>query len=270
MKNLYFVIAVAIFFSFPVLAQDNTLLKGKIKAESLEGAVHIINISQKTGTVNSSSGAFDIRVRENDTLLFSSIQFLKHTVPITSEIILKGFIEVELTEDINELSEVNISSTTLTGNLNTDLANIETVNDLPVNFSWDAVKNLRFRSDHNDPQEAPVNHAYMENQINGGAGSVNILGGLELLADLIGVKQKPKPATYTGPPERTSIQLRKRFDDDFFISSLGIREKDIGDFLFYLDDQKISEQLLSDKNGLALIELLIDHSDRYKTYKGGY
>lgn len=269
MEKLYFLIAVAIFFSFPVLAQENTLLKGKIKAESLEGSVHIINITQKTGTVNSSSGAFEIMVRENDTLLFSSIEFLKQEIPITSEIISKGFIGVELTEDINELSEVNLSNTTLTGNLNTDAANIETVNDLPVNFSWEAIKDTRFAADINDPQSAPVNHAYMENQIVAGGG-VDILGGLGLLADLFGIKKKPKPAAYSGPPKRTSLQVRKRFDDGFFTSSLGIKEEDIGDFLFYLDDQNISQQLLGDKNGLALIELLIDHSNKYKEQKIGY
>jgi len=270
LKKLYFVIAAAIFFSFPVLAQENILLKGKINTQYLEGSVHIINMTQKTGTVNSSSGAFEIMVRENDTLLFSSIQIHKHTVPITSEIISNGFIEVELIEDVNELPEVNISNTTLTGNINTDLASIKTVKDLPVNISYEAIKNLRFPADHNDPQAAPVNHALIENQLIRGAGSVNILGGLDLLADLIGIKKKPQPKTYSGPPERTSVQLRKRFDDDFFTSSLGIKEKDIGDFLFYLDDQNISAQLMGNSKGLALIELLIDHSDKYKQQKEGY
>ena len=61
-----------------------------------------------------------------------------------------------------------------------------------------------------------------------------------------------------------SVQIRDRFNDEFFKSSLGIKESRIRDFLFFLDDQGISAQMLNDNNQLALIDLLIEQSKKYK------
>lgn len=63
-------IAVVALFSSPALSQNSILLKGKINADSLhDSSVHIINITQKTGTVNTSAGKFEIVVKENDVIL---------------------------------------------------------------------------------------------------------------------------------------------------------------------------------------------------------
>ncbi len=74
-----FYISLLIFIlSFSNYAQENVLLKGKIQNKNLgEISINIINLTQKTGTTNAQNGNFQIEVEENDTLLFSSIQYDK-------------------------------------------------------------------------------------------------------------------------------------------------------------------------------------------------
>ena len=247
-----------------LFAQENIQLEGKIHAPELEGSsIHIINISQKTGTVNNSAGLFKIQVKEGDTLLFSSIQYANREVEITWAILEENFLEISLEEDVNVLAVVNLSNIKLTGNINTDLDNIVVVKDLPLKLSFADIQQLKFESDINDPQKVPEQLAFRQNQVGDGAGSLNIKGGIEMLVDLLGSK-KDKVKTYTGPIAPMSVQIRDRFNDEFFKSSLGIKESRIRDFLFFLDDQGISAQMLNDNNQLALIDLLIEQSKKYK------
>lgn len=263
MVKQWILIAMGCTLSFTVFAQDKKILEGKIVADSLpESSVHIINKSLQTGTVNTASGDFKIEVRVNDTLLFSSLQYKRLEIPVTRDAFHKGYLIVVLNEDVNQLPEVNVSNITLTGNLNTDLANIEVVDDLPVNMSFRSLqKESMFESDRREHPETPVNLALKQNQIGYGAEGMNILGGLGILADLVGIKSKSSPAY--NPPEASSVQIRKLFDDEFFKSSLGIKEENIQDFIFYLDDVGLSQQLLKPGKRLALIEVLIVHSKNY-------
>ena len=263
--NKILLIAVFTLSSSLIFSQENIQLEGKIHAPELESSsIHIINSSQKTGTVNNSAGLFKIKVREGDTLLFSSIQYANREVEITRAILEENFLEISLEEDVNVLAVVNLSNIKLTGNINTDLDNIVVVKDLPLKLSFAEIQNLKFESDINDPQKAPEHLAFRQNQVGDGAGTLNILGGIGMLTDLLGIKNEKKVKTYTAPIAPMSVQIRDRFNDEFFTSSLGIKESRIRDFLFFLDDQGISAQMLNDNNQLALIDLLIEQSKKYK------
>lgn len=260
-----FLFTVLLLCYFQGFSQDSVLLEGRILAEELEtSSIHIINISQKTGTVNETGGNFKIQVKLGDTLMFSSIQFVKREIEISADILQKGYLEISLIEDVNVLAEVNLRNTKLTGNLNTDLDNIKVVKDLPLKLSVADINNLKFKEDINDPLKVPEQLAFNQNLVGEGAGTLNILGGISMVADLLGIKGKEKKPTFTGPVAPMSIQIRERFNDDFFMSSLGIQEIKIREFLFFLDDQGISAQMLNDNNQLALIDLLIEQSKIYK------
>lgn len=256
--------AVVIISSVPALSQNLVTLRGNIIADSLQGSsVHIINLTQKTGTVNDRTGNFEIKVRENDILLFSSIEFEKEEIVITKEIIKTQYLEINLLPALNILGDVNLSNTTLTGNINTDLDNIEIVKGLPLGNAIDFM-NARFKSDLTDPLNTPENLAFQQNNIMQGT-SVDFIAVAGLISDLIGKKKRQKEILPPGHGKPVSLQIRKLFEDDFFISSLKIKEEKIEDFLFYLDDQDINRQLLFDHHRMALIELLLDHSEKYKS-----
>lgn len=261
--------ALSLLLVLPVFSQqENILLKGSIKAAFLESAsVHIINATQKTGTVNSDSGNFQILVQAGDTLLFSSIQYQKLEVIISDKIIRDGNLTIELKEDINQLAEVNISNIQLTGNINTDLNNIEVVTDLPMDLRFGAVKHIVFESDVNDPLEAPRNIAFESNQVL--QPGVNLLGIVDVLEDLFNIKgKKGKAPIYKRPTTTIAAQIRELFDDDFFKSSLGIKEEHINDFLFYVDENGLTAQMMEEKNKLSLLDFLFQQSEKYLQIRG--
>ena len=261
--------ALSLMLAFPVFSQQgHTLLKGTIKAPLLESAsVHIINATQKTGTVNSASGNFQLLVQVGDTLLFSSIQYQKLEVIISAEIIREGNLIIELKEDVNQLAEVNISNIQLTGNINTDLNNIEVVTDLPIDLRFSAVKHIVFESDVNDPLEAPRNIAFESNQVL--QPGVNLLGMVDILEELFNIKKKANAPIYKRPTTTVAAQMRKLFDDDFFKTSLGIKEEHINDFLFYVDENGLTAQMMEEKNKLSLVDFLFEQSEKYLQIRGG-
>lgn len=260
--------ALSLLLAFPVFAQQRQmLLKGDIKAPYLEGAsVHIINTTQKTGTVNSASGNFQLMVQAGDTLLFSSIQYQKLEVIISAEIIQEGNLGIELKEDINQLAEVNISNIQLTGNLNSDLDNIEVVTDLPLDLKFGDVRNMVIESDVNDPLKAPRNTAFESNQVL--QPGVNLLGMVGILEELLNIKKKEKTFIYKRPNTTIAVQMRKLFDDNFFKTSLGINEEHISDFLFYVDENGLTAQMMEEKNRLSLIDFLFEKGKKYLEVRG--
>lgn len=258
--------AVIIFISFPAFSQNSISLKGKIiTADTLEGSsVHIINLTQRTGTVNTNAGIFNIEVEENDILLFSSIEYERKEIQITPKIFQIGYLEVDLVPAINALDDVNLSNITLTGNLSTDLENIKIVKDLPVGISAANFMNAKFKSDFTDPLRNPEQLAFQENIVMQET-QVDIIAVAALIGDLLGIKKPKKVKLPTGYNKPASVQVRNLFNDDFFITSLKIDEAKIKDFLFFLDDQAIDKQLMLDVNRMALIELLIDLSENYRS-----
>ena len=137
-------LTIAVFlFYLSSSGQEQIKLKGIIKADSLNGsAINIINLSQKTGTTNSEAGLFEIEVKVNDTLQFSSIQYESIVVVITPVILSEQFLEIHLRENINQLNEVKISDITLTGNLKEDISQVETFSQKDIGFPHSTKKPL--------------------------------------------------------------------------------------------------------------------------------
>ena len=136
MRKALFV-SLLLLISFSAYSQEAVLLKGQIIADSLEGSfINIVNLSQETGVVNNEQGKFEIEVQENDTLYFSSVQYEAREVIITRDILQQGLLEVRLFHLMNQLAEVQISDVKLTGNLERDLANIKTFNQLDVGIPY--------------------------------------------------------------------------------------------------------------------------------------
>ena len=244
-----------------VFAQESIQLKGKIISDSLQGAyINIVNLTNYTGTTNAPDGSFEITASVNDTLFFSSVQFKKKKVVISSEIYKKGFLKVKLEEDINQLAEVTISNIDLTGNLHTDLDKLK-VYDLPVNFNGANVRDLKFASDWHDPLSRPHNLA-----LNGKKGlpGGNLLGLIGLISEILPHKDHFKePVVAHIPKEEMTTELRKIFDERFFIDDLHIKPSSINDFIYYCTENGMDSKMFVFKNRLDFIEFLKGQSKNY-------
>lgn len=107
-------------------AQQPVELEGKILADSLEYTfINIINKTSHRGTTNDPDGSFVVRVSENDTLEFSSVQYQKKEIVINKSILEAKFLEVILLPGVNQLDEVFLFDSKLIGNLEKDFTKIE-------------------------------------------------------------------------------------------------------------------------------------------------
>ena len=118
-----------------IAAQENIVLQGIVETDTVETSqINILNPSKKTGTTSNADGTFEISVRENDTIIFSAVQFQILKVKITREILQNKILKVKLKTLVNELEEVRISDINLSGNLKYDLANIKVFKQANVGF----------------------------------------------------------------------------------------------------------------------------------------
>lgn len=109
-----------------VLGQEVKVIKGVLVADSTDiVSIHVLNKSLGRFTITNEEGAFAIRARVNDTLVFSAVQFRKEELIITPAIYNQGFVKVKLVLKVNELEEVTLRPHNLSGDLSKDLQQVD-------------------------------------------------------------------------------------------------------------------------------------------------
>ncbi len=131
MKNSKIILLLIIFTVTLSIQAQEQLLQGKILNKNDVEGIHILNTTSRYNSVTAENGNFSIRVKVNDTLVFSSVSFMPEKMAISQTIYEKGVVMVTLTEMVNELAEVNILPN-LSGNITTDLQKIKT--EKPIDF----------------------------------------------------------------------------------------------------------------------------------------
>lgn len=131
MRKIIFLFLLVSFYSFSQNNNDK-FIEGIVyndNSYSIEG-VHVLNITSNEATITNSKGNFKILVKLNDELIFSAIQFKRNKITINQEIFDSLSIIVYLEEFVNELDEVILNSSGLSGSLMNDLQNTGIVKDL--------------------------------------------------------------------------------------------------------------------------------------------
>lgn len=257
MKN-YILIFLFCFTGLAGFAQENIMLKGKIKSESLEGSsINILNLNKLVGTTNNPNGEFEILVSVRDSIVFSSIQFENLTLKITPEIMEKKYLEVYLKNRIDQLPEVKISNIKLTGDLKKDLE--QTPFYAVPAYSYSSITLARFESDLNDHQVAPNNLALGQR-----SEPMVSLDLFALATKVFKIKQvEVKPLDPLLPPQEIVEKVREIFGDVFFTQTLQVKEMWIDDFLYACADNGLSKEYRDMGNEMDLINFLIDQSKIY-------
>ena len=134
MRNIIFLLfSFFSFFSFSQVNNQN-FIEGTVyndNSYSIEG-VHVLNITSNEATITDSYGNFKIFVNLNDELIFSAIQFKRKKIIMDRGVFDSLSINVYLEEFVNELDEVILNSSGLSGSLMNDLKNSGIVDN--VNF----------------------------------------------------------------------------------------------------------------------------------------
>lgn len=219
--------------------------------------IHIINLSNRLGTISATEGTFEILAKEGDVLLFSSIQYQNKKITITKFHIQSTSIIIELIPIVNKLDEVFLHG--LTGSLDVDFKKTPKDTTVKANFVYklsDLDKKLpgdEFGYQKDVNAEAFTNPIYMAG---GGQGS-KYNNQLESERALKRKLEKKKNFPY---------QLRKQLGDDFFINTLKIPKDKIYLFIDYCESQNILTKYYNNKV-LEVIEILKEESTNYNEIK---
>jgi hypothetical protein len=101
-------------------------MEGKVVSTDGDvAATHVMNISTNSATITNINGFFAIRVRRNDTLVFSAVQFKKKELVVTSELMDSDFITVPLEDELTVLDEVVVTPYNLTGDISKDILTLK-------------------------------------------------------------------------------------------------------------------------------------------------
>ena len=99
-------------FSNDLFTQNDyrTWIKGKVLYKNVNvSSANVINNSSQKATTTNQDGEFDIEVKLNDKLIFSSVQYQITELNITKEILQKNRIVIDVNEKVTELDEVVVT-----------------------------------------------------------------------------------------------------------------------------------------------------------------
>lgn len=235
--NIVFLIAINFTYS-----QDDyrTWIKGKVLYKNVNvSSANVINNTSQQATTTNDDGEFEIEVKLDDKLIFSSVQYQIRELNITKEILQRNRIVIDVNEKVNELEEVVVTP-----------ENQEKFLDL---------KEEEFkRFDYTFDKSSRVNNVINEQgKLVDGINFVNLY---RLIRNSIKKDSNENESNYKYNP---SDLLRELYDDVFFTKNLLIPNDKINEFLLYCDDNFPDRILLKKDNEFELIEFLVKQSKKF-------
>ena len=235
--NIFFLIAINFTYS-----QDDyrTWIKGKVLYKNVNvSSANVINNTSQQATTTNDDGEFEIEVKLDDKLIFSSVQYQIRKLNIAKEILQRNRIVIDVNEKVNELEEVVVTP-----------ENQEKFLDL---------KEEEFkRFDYTFDKSSRVNNVINEQgKLVDGINFVNLY---RLIRNSIKKDSNENESNYKYNP---SDLLRELYDDVFFTKNLLIPNDKINEFLLYCDDNFPDRILLKKDNEFELIEFLVKQSKKF-------
>lgn len=233
--------------------QETSILKGHIVVDALQlEAINIVNRTQEIGTINDSSGYFEIRAQVGDIIEFSSIQFQSKTHIVLQADLDFGYLKVILQPLVNELEEVYISQYSLSGDLEKDLM---TIPQHHQNFPLWSAKELKImRVARPNDAQSPVENMVMGDEIRA-IGAID----LSLLIDLFSGAFRNKEKEI-----EKGLDVTDFYEEAFFINHLNIPETEFYNFIDYLNEETGVKFMLKRGDKLKVLEFLMHHVLKFK------
>ena len=102
-----------ILFSFDLSFSQNdyrTWIRGKVLYKNVNvTSANVVNNTSQMATTTNDEGEFEIEVKLNDKLIFSSVQYQIRELSITKEILQKNRIVIDVNEKVTELDQVVVT-----------------------------------------------------------------------------------------------------------------------------------------------------------------
>jgi len=200
---------------------------------------NVINTNTQIATITDEDGRFMIRVKADDQLVFTAVNYQLEIIKVTNEILENNRLVVEVTEKVTELDEVVVS---------------------PENQErFLQVKNEKFKG-----FEYEIDRSTEVQNIAGASQNDRIEGQLNFVNIFKAIFQSKNQDTGETVELKVSDVLRQVYDDEFFVVDLGLDQQKIDAFLIYCDDKIPSQSLLKKENEFQLIDFLVTQSKQFK------
>ncbi|EZH72947.1 hypothetical protein ATO12_18170 [Aquimarina atlantica] len=236
--------------SLQTFGQSETL-QGKITADSLQGyAISIVNFTKEIGTTNDGQGFFEIPASPGDSIVFSSVQYQIRSIIVKQDQLENNKITIVLHPVVQQLEQVKVSTTELSGNLDKDVGIVEL-----QPFVDNKTLGLPF-SDKPQPTKAErriytARSGIIDRPINYLSGKLKKLKRIKALEDLDAIVQRGETT----------------FNTSFFVEELKLPEDLITDFMYYCAEDEYFADLLENSKRLTLVEFFQKTVKSYKEHK---
>lgn len=264
----------AFFLALNAVGQDldRIEVKGKIIVEKsdIEG-ISILNKSSKAYVFTNESGEFTIKVKQDDLLEISALQYQNITFKINKAVIDSRLLKIFLIEEINVLDEVIISSNRLTGNLTEDInlapKEFAVKQDayyfgIPNDYSVMKSNSANFTAAALDPSHNVGMNPERASMING----LDIINVVDLvLLPLFRSEVKDKKST--GIPEVPVESIKYYFGSDFLVQNFNIPEHRVEEFIRFVESENFDFSLLNYGHEMEFLELLNQKSVEFLNKK---
>ena len=234
------------FFLLPLLlySQDESLIKGKVISSSpnLED-VHVINRSQKKGTVTLQGGYFTIEAKVSDTIIFSAVHLEAEQYIVKKEDFGENLLFIKLEPLLNHLDEISVIKYK---NINAVALGIVPAGQktyTPAERKLYAAGKFKWYS----PLLIPVGGMSVDGLIN------SISGRTTMLKKEVQVERK----------EMLLEELNSDFSESYLIDKLNIPKDYIDGFLYYIVEREGFIKIYKTNNKVATEFLLIELSVEY-------
>lgn len=226
-------------FSFSQ-SDDRTWIMGKVLyRDSNVISANVVNNTSQEATITNQDGEFEIKVKLNDRLLFSSVQYQIRSLVINKDILQKSRIVIDVNEKVTQLDEVVVGP-----------ENTEKFLDLKE----EEFKKIDYTFDKSTKIE---NQILQSGKFNNGINFIN-------LYKTIAKSSSKKDEETTSFSYKPSNLIREVYDDAFFTSNLGIPKENIAEFLLFCDEKFPSKFLFKKSNEFQLIDFLVKQSVRFR------
>jgi len=227
-----------------VFSQDErTWIRGKVLYKNINVvSANVVNNTSGQATITNEDGEFEMKVRLNDRLVFSSVQYEIRSTTINKDILQKSRLVIDVNEKVTILDEVVVGP-----------ENTEKFLDLKK----EEFKRVDYIADKSTRIK---NEILKAGTFNNGLNFINLYKAIAKSSNKVELDKKNINSLKYKP----SDLIREVYDDSFFVTTLGIKKDNISEFLLYCNDRFPSKVLFKKSNEFQLIDFLINQSEKFK------
>ncbi len=235
-------------------------IKGRVRGSDKDVAgIAVQNISSAKAVITDANGNFSISAKNNDTLVFSAVQFKKKVIHITTDIYNSGFIVVPLEEFVNKLDEVVVRPYDLTGDLNQDLNGLKLEKDVSAEALGLPNASVRVISQSENKLHDADHGKFVYLYGLGFAINVN-----KILNRLSGRTKMLKKRVQLDENYEVIKGVEEEYIDSLFTDHLKISRNQYHDFMYYCQMDSDFYNLVKQDDELKFWEFLIKKSKAYR------